>query len=90
MKQKILILFFISLHIYCIAQVSINKPLILQLDSIYTDDVKYRLQLNELENNTSKSLDQKSKEREILSKLMREQDAINIKKELTYSIHMDG
>lgn len=89
MKQKILILLFASFHIYCIAQVSNNKPLILQLDSIYADDEKYRLQLVELENNTSKSLVQKSKERGILSKLMREQDAINIKK-VTYILDTYG
>ena len=89
MKQKILLLLFTTMHIYCIAQVSINKPLILQLDSIYADDVKYRIQLDELENNTSKSLDQKSKERDILSKLMREQDAINLKK-VTYILDTYG
>ena len=83
MKQKILILFFTTIHIYCAAQVSINKS------RIYADDIKYRIQLNELENNTSKSLDQKSKERDVVIKLMREQDVINLKK-VTFIIDRYG
>jgi hypothetical protein len=89
MKLKVLILLFTSFHICCIAQVSINKFLILQLDSVYADDIKYRIQLDEIENNTSKSLDQKSKQRDIVSKLMKEQDEINLKK-VTYILNTYG
>ncbi len=89
MKQKILVLLFTTIHIFCAAQVSIYKSLILRLDSIYADDIKYRIQLDEIENNTSKSLDQKSKQRDIVSELMKEQDAINLAK-VTYIIDTYG
>jgi hypothetical protein len=55
------------------AEANLNKPLALQLDSIYIDDTKYRQQLNE----TEKEFGRNSKEMESLWKTIHEKDSQN-------------
>lgn len=56
------------------AEVNLNKPLAKTLDSIFTEDQKYRLQMDEVE----KKHGYQSKEMAGLWKIMQEKDSINL------------
>lgn len=58
------------------AEVNFNKPLVAELDSIYTEDQKYRLQINEIE----KKYGWESSEIKAHWKMINEKDSINIVK----------
>ena len=62
------------------AEVNFNKPVIRQLDSIFIEDQKYRMQLDEIEKSTTKSAEQKSKEQQDVWKIISTKDAINLLK----------
>ena len=55
------------------AEVNINKPLVAQLDSIYTEDQKYRLQIDEIE----KKYGLESKEMKAHWKIIKHKDSLN-------------
>ena len=56
------------------AEANLNKPLATQLDSIYIEDQKYRLQMDEIE----KKYDWESKEMKAHWKIINEKDSINL------------
>jgi hypothetical protein len=56
------------------AEANLNKPLVAQLDSIYTEDQKYRLQIDEIE----KKYGWASNEMKAHWKIIKEKDSINL------------
>jgi hypothetical protein len=56
------------------AEANLNKPLVYKLDSIFDDDQKYRLRIDEIE----KKFGRESKEMNALWDTIREKDAINL------------
>ena len=58
------------------AEIKLNKSLVKQLDSIYTEDQKYRLQINEIE----KKYGIKSAEMQVQWKIIKAKDSINLAK----------
>ncbi len=56
------------------AEVNLNKPLVAELDSIYTEDQKYRLQIDEME----KKYGWESNEMKAHWKIINEKDSINL------------
>jgi len=58
------------------AEVNLNKPLVAELDSIYTEDQKYRLQIDEIE----KKYGWASNEMKAHWKIINEKDSINLVK----------
>jgi hypothetical protein len=56
------------------AEVNLNKPLVSELDSIYTEDQKYRLQIEEIE----KKYGWESNEMKAHWKMINEKDSINL------------
>ena len=56
------------------SEANLNKPLVKQLDSIYTDDQKYRIQIDEI----GKKFGYESKEMKALWKIVNEKDSINL------------
>ena len=60
------------------AEVNFNKPVVRQLDSIFVEDQKYRLQLDEIEKSVYLSAEQKSKEQQAIWKIIEQKDATNL------------
>ncbi len=56
------------------AEVNLNKPLVAELDSIYTEDQKYRLQIDEIE----KKYGWESNEMKAHWKIINEKDSVNL------------
>ena len=56
------------------AEANLNKPLVAELDSIYTEDQKYRLQIGEIE----KKYGWQSNEMKVLWKIIHEKDSVNL------------
>ncbi|MCA6435994.1 MAG: hypothetical protein IM600_17095 [Bacteroidetes bacterium] len=62
------------------SEVNFNKPVVRQLDSIFIDDQKYRMKMEEIEKNTYLSAEQKSKEQQAIWHIISTKDAINLVK----------
>lgn len=62
------------------AEVNFNKPIVKQLDSIFIEDQKYRLQFDEIERKVYISPQQKSKELQEIGSMMSRKDAENLVK----------
>jgi hypothetical protein len=60
------------------AEVNFIKPVVLQLDSIYIEDQKYRIQLDELEKIPTKSDKQKAREQDSIWRIIALKDASNL------------
>jgi len=74
--MKLAFLLLIGLHMYnlSVGQTDLDKPLIAILDSIYNEDQKYRLQMDEVE----KKYSWDSKEMQALFQSMHEADSANV------------
>lgn len=62
------------------AEANFNKPLVRQLDSIFIDDQKYRLELEDIERKNYLTQEQKSLAQQAIWELIATKDAINLTK----------
>jgi hypothetical protein len=68
------------LHNKEIAEAGLNKPLVRILDTILDEDQKYRLALDDIDNDPMKSNEQRNKEKDELVEKQMKADGINLRK----------